>query len=140
MKLDPVKKRACDKKTAGMESITDRGTVKLNDEVLSSIVKAVASKTPGVVRISSGSNVLENVAYFIGHSKTKDNAVKIEMSDEKINVTIKIVVAYGESIPQLASELQLSIIQKIKEFTGLETGKVDVIISGVEEYNEENKN
>lgn len=138
MKCDPTEEITGNKKPAGMESITDKGTVKLNDAVLSSIVKTVASKTHGVVRISTGSNMLENVAYFIGHNKAKDNAIKIEMAGEKINITIRIVAAYGKNIPQLASEVQLSIIQKVKEFTGLETGRVDVIVSGVEEYNEEN--
>lgn len=139
MKFSPAEEKPGNKKPAGMESITDKGTVKLNDTVLSSIIKTVASKTPGVVRISTGSNMLENVAHFMGHSKTKDNAIKIEMTDEKINITIRIVTAYGKNIPQLASEVQLSIIQKVKEFTGIEIGRVDVIVSGVEEYNEENK-
>ncbi len=140
MKFDPSVEKIGNKKPAGMESITDKGTVKLNDAVLSSVVKTVAIKTPGVIRISTGSTMLENVAYFMGHSKSRENAIKIEVAGEKINITIKVVVAYGKNIPQLASELQVSIIQKVKEFTGLETGRVNVIVSGVEEYNEENKN
>lgn len=139
MKTDSAKQKAANKKLAGMENITDKGTIKLNDAVLSSIVKTAACKTPGVVRISTDSNLFENVAYLMGHSKAKENAIKIEMEQERINITIRIVAAYGKNIPQLAKEIQLNIIQKIKEFTGLETGKVDVIVSGVEEYDEENK-
>ena len=139
MKFNSAEEKAGSKKPAGMESVTDIGMVRLNDTVLSSIVKTVASKIPGVVRISTGSNMLENVAHLMGYGKSKDNAIKIEMTDEKINITIRIVTVYGKNIPQLASEVQLGIIQKVKEFTGIETGRVDVIVSGVEEDNEENK-
>jgi len=141
MKCNSAEKKAGNKKPIGMENITDKGTIKFNENVLSSIVKAVASKTSGIVRVSAENNMLENIAHFIGHSKVKDNAIKIEMAGEKINIALRIVVAYGKNIPQLANEVQLSIIQKVKEFTGLETSRVDIIVSSVEEENtEENKN
>ena len=114
--------------------------MKLNETVLSSIVKTAACKTPVVIRISTGSNLFENVADLIGHNKARENAIKIEMAEEKINIAIRIIVIYGKNVPQLAKEVQLNIIQRIKEFTGLETGKVDVIVNGVEEHEEENNN
>lgn len=137
-KANSAIEKTANKKHVEMETVTDKGTVKFNDTVISSIVKTAACEIPGVMRIDTEGNLFENIAYLMGHRKTKEHAIRIEMADDKINITAGIVVNYGKNIPQIANEVQMNVIQKVKEFTGLEIGKVDIIVSGVEELEDEN--
>lgn len=116
-----------------MESSTEKGSVKFNDSVVSSIVKTATCSTKGVIRISCSTNFFENLAHIIGHRKNCEGSIKIDTVNGAPNISISVIAKYGINIHDLAKEIQINVIQQIKDMTGVEAGKVNVIIAGIEE-------
>ena len=121
-----------------IESITDYGSVKINERVLMSLVKKAASKVDGVTRLASGSFV-NCLANMISSAKTHDKAVKLDIKGDTIKVELKINVAYGKNIPELALKVQNTVTDEIKAITGMKVTKVDVEIQEVDAQEEETK-
>ena len=116
-----------------MEGATEKGSVNFNDSVISSIVRTATCSTQGVIRIAASSNFFENLAQIIGHKKNCDSSIKIETIDGVPNVSINVIAKYGVNIHDLAKEIQSNVIQQVKDMTGVEVGKVNIIITGIEE-------
>jgi uncharacterized alkaline shock family protein YloU len=118
----------------GLESQNEKGSIKLHEGVISSVVKNAALSVDGVIKLAVASSLTDSIAYMIGHKKSSDGAIEIEiLEDENVIVKIKVVVVYGENIPRIALDIQMTIIEKVKAITGMDVGSVDVIIQGIEE-------
>lgn len=114
-----------------IESITDYGTVKINERVIMSIVKKAALKVDGVSSLPSGSfvNCLTNM---VASARSHDKAVKLDIKGDTVKVELKINVAYGKNIPELALKVQNTITDEVKTLTGMNVTKVDVEIQEVD--------
>lgn len=114
-----------------IESITDYGTVKISEKVIMSVVKKAASKVDGVTRLASGSFV-DCFSNMLSSAKTRDKAVKLDIKGDSIKVELKLSVAYGKNIPELAVMVQNTVTDEVKAITGMKVTKVDVVIQEVE--------
>ncbi|HBM16461.1 MAG TPA: Asp23/Gls24 family envelope stress response protein [Lentisphaeria bacterium] len=114
-----------------IESITDYGSVKINERVIMSIVKNAALKVDGVSSLPSGSfvNCLTNM---ITNAKNHDKAIKLDINGTDIKVDLKINVSYGKNIPELALKVQNTITDEVKTLTGMNVMKVDVEVQEVD--------
>lgn len=112
---------------------TEKGSVRLNETVIVSIAKNAAYKVPGVVRLSSAGKFAESIAFMIGRTQSKPDSVQIKISGDKVEVCVRIVVSYGKNIPDVALNVQLSIVKAINDMAQMEVSKVDVMVEGVEE-------
>ena len=116
---------------------TEKGSVSINESVIISIAKNVVSQIPGVIRLTSAGKFAESFAFMIGRTQSKPDSVQIKTLDNKTTVSVRIIVSYGKNIPELAQKVQLAVMQAIKEMTQLEVSKVDILIEGVEEEEQE---
>lgn len=121
-----------------IESITNYGSVKINERVFMSIVKKAASKVEGVTGLASGSFV-DCLTNMLSSAKTHDKAVKLDIKGDTIKVELKINVAYGKNIPELALKVQDTVTDEVKAITGMKVTKVDVEIQEVNSREEEIK-
>jgi len=121
-----------------IESITDYGVVKISEKVIMSVVKKAALKVDGVTRLASGS-FIDCFSNMISNAKTRDKAVKLDIKGDTIKVELKISVAYGKNIPELALTVQDTVTDEVKAITGMKVAKVDVEIQEVEAKEEETK-
>lgn len=112
---------------------TEKGSVSINETVIVSIAKNAASQVPGVVRLTSTGKFAESIAFMIGRTQSKPDSVQIKALGDKVSVSARIVVSYGKNIPEVALNVQMAIIQAIKDMAQMEVAKVDITVEGVEE-------
>lgn len=111
---------------------TESGTVKLHEGVIASVVKNATCSVKGVVRLSSA-GLADNIANILGTNKRTDRAVSVDLSEDKVSVEVSVVVAYGENIPELAVKIQNTVINEIKQITGMTASSIDVVIQEIED-------
>lgn len=117
---------------AAAEMAPCSGTVKVHESVVASIVRKAACSVPGVVRLA-GSSLVDNLAEIVGSKKIYDRAIAIDMGANSVQVEIKVILAYGAHIPDVAEKIQLAVIDEITKITGMKVGKVNVIVIDLEE-------
>ncbi|MEI6054600.1 MAG: Asp23/Gls24 family envelope stress response protein [Lentisphaerota bacterium] len=121
-----------------IESITDYGTVKISERVIMSVVKKAASKVDGVTRLASGSFV-DCLTNMISNAKSHDKAVKLDINGDTVKIELKLSVAYGKNIQELALKVQNTVTDEVKAITGMKVTKIDVVIQEVDAKEEESK-
>ena len=114
------------------EAVAYSGTVKVHESVIASIVRKATCAVPGVVRLA-GSSLVDNLAEIVGSKKMYDRAISINMGDNSVQVEIKVILAYGTHIPEIAEAIQLAVIGEITKITGMQVNKVNVVIIDLEE-------
>jgi uncharacterized alkaline shock family protein YloU len=116
----------------GVENANDQGTVKLHEGVIASVVKNAACSVEGIIRLA-GSGLADSIADILGTKKKNDSAINIELEEDKAQIEICLIVEYGKNIPKLALDVQTTVIEEVKNITGLNVTQIDVVIQGVEE-------
>lgn len=112
------------------------GVVRVHESVISAIIRKAACSVPGVVRLA-GNMLVDNIAEFVGSRKVLDRAISIEMGDNEVAIELQIVVAFGAYIPEVARNVQKTVISEIARITGMNVPSINVIVSDVEEMPEE---
>lgn len=108
------------------------GDVRVHESVLASIARRSVLSVSGVLRLS-GSSLIDNIAEIVGSRKTFDKAIVIGVSDEGITLEVRIVVKYGEKVPEVASVVQKTIIDDITRLTGMKIVRVDVVVMDLDD-------
>ena len=108
------------------------GVIRIAAAGIISIVRQAACAVDGVTRIT-GSNLINNIAEFVGSRKVLDRAIQIEIRKSCVAVELSINVCYGVSLPEVAAEVQKNVTRQIEELTSLEVDQVNVIIREMEE-------
>ena len=107
---------------------TEKGSINISEEVITSIVKSALSEIDGVAGLSNTAG--SELAELIG-LKTVTKGVKVQFVDGKIIVDVIINVMYGCNIVQVAREVQEKVMSMIQASTGLEQAEVNVHVSGI---------
>ena len=122
-----------------IEKRNDFGKIKLTDSVIVAVIKKAASNVNGVTRLS-GSSIMDNIASMISSQRIHDRAISLIIKeDNSLEIETKINVSYGENIPNVATKVQNTIRDEIKQILGLKVVKVNIIIQEIE-YAEETEN
>ena len=76
---------------------------------------------------------MDNIAEFMGSRKIQDRSIQISTGDSGLLIELSINVAYGFSLPEVASNVQSSVYDAILEQTGLTASQINVVIREMEE-------
>ena len=120
----------------GLESQNERGTVKLHEGVIATVVQNAVCSVKGIIGLA-GNSLSDSIAGLLGTKKRSDGAIKVELNEDSAKVEVSIIVAYGENIPSLALEIQTTIINDVKKIAGINVSQVNVYVQGVEDIVEE---
>ena len=104
------------------------GEIQISEDVVSSIAGHCALKTPGVAGMSS--SLREGIGKILGRGEVA-KGVKVEMTENQINVDLSVVVKQGFPIPTIAESVQRIVKEKVEDMTGLRVGRVNVHIKGI---------
>ncbi len=120
-----------------METQPEMSKSKLNisEDVVSTIAGVAAMECFGVVGMSTR-NLKEGITELL----RKDNVHKgidISILENKVIVTLFIVVAYGVKISEVAQNIQEKVKFSIENMTGMEVESVNVNVTGVRPDSEE---
>jgi uncharacterized alkaline shock family protein YloU len=103
------------------------GEVRINNELLSTVVCHAALETPGVVWISGKRSALE-----IQNRKEIDRFVTVTTQEPKrASVQLEVNVEYGYNIYETMRRMQRSVKNAIEHMSGFAVDKVDVLVREV---------
>ena len=110
------------------EDGTELGAIRIHNSVIATIARLAALKVPGVVEMSG--SFAEGLASMVGKASF-DRGIKVDMEDQKVNLDLHIVIAFGVRIPQVAWRIQNDVRKAIEDMTGKKIGLINVIVQGV---------
>jgi len=110
------------------EDGTELGAIRVHNSVIAAIARLAALKVPGVVEMSG--SFAEGLASMVGKASF-DRGIKVDMEDQKVNLDLHVVIAFGVRIPQVAWRIQNDVRQAIEDMTGKKIGLINIIVQGV---------
>lgn len=102
--------------------IQENGNVMISEDVVSTIVEHALTEVEGVVK--GGSEVVGKKSWGKG--------IRIVIAeDNTLTIGCNIVVAYGESVMNVANAVQASITNAVESVTGVTVTDVNVNVCGI---------
>ena len=102
--------------------IQDTGTVMISEDVVATIVEHTLTEVEGVVK--GGAEVVGKKSWGKG--------IRIAIAeDNSLTIGCNIVVAYGESVMDVAKAVQNAISNAVESVTGVTVADVNVNICGI---------
>ncbi len=113
---------------------TEMGTIRIADEVVSTVAGLAAAEVEGVASLSGGwgTDLVEKLG-----RKNLGKGIKVEVADGSTSIEISIVVKFGYPIPDVAETVQQEVKQSVETMTGLIVKAVNVNVIAVDIKKEE---
>lgn len=105
---------------------SDRGNVKISEDVIASIATIAVSETENAVYTS---NTISELAGFLSKKQTK--GVKVAFVYDNVEVDISCQVKFGSVVFDVAKNIQENVKSSIESMTGLTCTAVNVSIIGI---------
>ena len=119
-----------------MES-SEMGDIKIHENVIATLVRKAALSIEGVSRLA-GSSLVDNIAEIVGSRRMQARAIALEMDDShRVAIEVKINILVGYNVPELAQNVQKSVIEMVEQTTGMSVIKVNVLVQDIEDPVEE---
>lgn len=112
------------------ENETNKGIVKISDEVVAIIAGLTATKIKGILGMSTGPG--SGITQMLGGKKNLSKGVKVEIKEDSAVIELYIIVEYGMSIPDIVSQAQENVKRAVESMTGLNVSAVNVFVQNVE--------
>lgn len=108
----------------------DLGVIKINHNVIASIVRLAAVQVTGVANVGGG--LVDGISEIFAKRESDHRGVRVAENDnDTYSIEVRLVVAYGAEIGRTAYDVQVAVRKQIIAMTGKDVAKVDVIIEGV---------
>ena len=118
---------------------SEMGEVRIHENVIASLVRKAIGGVEGVSRLA-GSALVNNIAEIVGSRKMQSRAITVELGDEnKVEIEVKVNIIFGYRVPEVAEEIQKSVICLVEDATGMIVTKVNVLVQEIEEEVEEDE-
>lgn len=108
------------------------GEIRIADEVVAIIAGLAATEVEGVG--SMAGNITNELVSKLG-MKNLSKGVKVEVTEESVDVEVALNIAYGYSIPDVSAKVQEKVKTAIETMTGLSVDGVNVRIASVDMRN-----
>jgi uncharacterized alkaline shock family protein YloU len=103
----------------------------ISEDVISTIVSHTISEVEGVVSLSTKPGA--DIADLIG-KKNWGKGMKVTIQeDDSLLVDCNIVVAYGQSVVNVAKAVQEAVTSALESMTGVKVASVNVNVCGIEQ-------
>ncbi|MBO4647866.1 MAG: Asp23/Gls24 family envelope stress response protein [Lentisphaeria bacterium] len=108
------------------------GVVKVHESVISAIIRKAALSVDGVCRLA-GNSLVDNIAEIVGSRKVMDRSISVEMQGNSVAIELKIILAYGCCIPEVARNIQTTVIDEIVRISGMQVTRIDILVMDLED-------
>lgn len=125
-----LEKTAPETEPAIKETTSELGIIKIHDNVLAALIIHAALGVDGVLRLA-GSALVDGLVGFVGsHSRS----IEINKNEEgKLSISVKLVLRFGVSIPDVALAVQRAVIEQVEQSAGITVVGVNVIVQQLED-------
>ncbi len=107
---------------------SDMGKTHIHREVVAKIAGLAVREVEGVhslVPFGTGQRI-SSLAYSVSGNDMKDLGVVVEVGEFEAAVDVRIITAYGVSIPEVARAIQNNVSSRIKTMTGLKVKEINI--------------
>ena len=105
------------------------GTVNISEDVIAAVVAHAAVEVEGVVSLNAKPN--SDIVELIG-KKTTGKGVKITvLEDNSVIIDCNVNVCYGQSIVDVAADVQKAVINALESLAGIKIASVNVNVCGI---------
>ena len=116
--------------TARFDDQPELGEIKINHNVVASIVRLATLQVSGVAGVGGG--IVDGISELFAKRESDHRGVKVsEDNEDTYAIELRLVVNYGAEIGKTAYEVQVAVRKQVIAMTGKNVSKVDVIIEGV---------
>lgn len=106
------------------------GDIKINHDVVASIVRLAAQQVRGVASVGGG--LMDGLSELLSKREADKRGVKVsEDVHGSYAVELRIAVVYGFEIGKTAYEVQMAVRKQVIAMTDKSVSRVDVIVEGV---------
>ncbi|EST11065.1 Asp23/Gls24 family envelope stress response protein [Sporolactobacillus laevolacticus] len=112
----------------------DLGRIEISPEVIEVIASLAAVEVVGVGDMHG--NFASGMVEKLG-GRNYRKGVKVDLTEEGINIDVQLTMNYGVSIPEVAEKVQDNIAQALKRMTALDAHEINVHVVGVRFENKE---
>ena len=106
------------------------GNIHIAEEVLAAVAASAAMEVQGVSGLSA--NVGGDIAELMSNKKNLSKGIQIHMdAEEKVVIELSVMMAYGNTIPEVGKNVQDSVKTAVESMTGLEVSAVNVAVVGI---------
>ncbi len=110
-------------------NLPPHGSIKINYEVIATIVRLAALEVPGVLAIGGGGWIQELSGIF---SNKESSGIQVqELEDGSYHLIVRLVLAYGVNFRQTAHQVIQKVSQQLQVMTGKRVERIDIMIDGV---------
>ena len=110
------------------------GEVKVADEVIAIIAGLAATEVDGVS--SMAGNITNELVSKLG-MKNLSKGVRIEISEDSVEIYLALNISYGYSIPEVSQKVQERVKTAVETMTGLSVAALNVKIAAVDMKSQE---
>ncbi|MPN09449.1 hypothetical protein SDC9_156739 [bioreactor metagenome] len=112
------------------ETASELGVIKIHDNVLAALVSRATLNVEGVSRLA-GSALVDGLVGMVGsHSRAIEI---IKGDDDKLVLSVKVVLLFGTVIPDVAVAIQRAVIEQVEHAAGITVTGVNVIVQQLED-------
>lgn len=107
------------------------GSIRINNEVVASIVAMAAKEVPGVLGLASG-GLKDDIAGLFGGKRDTGSAISISETDKgAYHIGIKLILTFGVQLAKVAEEVQISVREQVENMTNKDVARVDIVVDAV---------
>ena len=114
-----------------LEEADEQGSIRISENVIAAVVRKYVLEVEGVVRFASG-GLVGGLADMLGRKSHESNIV-VDIQKEAVSITITLVLEFGVRIPDVSSQVQDVVRDRVEDLTGKHVAKVNVIVQDLEE-------
>ncbi len=96
------------------------GNIHISEEVLAAISAAAALEVEGVSSLTANPS-----------KKNAAKGVHVKLEEEKVVVTMSVLMAYGHTIPEMGRAVQEAVKTAIESMSRLEVSAVNISVGGI---------
>ena len=109
---------------------TRREPTEMTEEnVIAAVVRRYSLSGPGVAR-RAGQSFVGGLADMFG-KRINDKSIIVELADERVNLTVHVIIKFGEHVPTVATHVQDVCRKYVEELTGQQVGRIDVVVTNL---------
>jgi len=107
------------------------GDIKINHNVVASIVRLAALQVPGIAGVGGG--IVDGLSELFSKRRESDHrGVRVNETDaDTYAIELRVIIKYGSEIGKTAYAVQVAVRKQVIAMTEKNVSKVDVIIEGV---------
>ncbi len=113
------------------------GDVKIADSVIAVCAINAVMKIDGVAGLTGG--ITDSITESLLGRESLSKGVKVDQTDQGIELDIYLIVYYGVKIPEIAWNIQNSVKDEIESITDKKVAKVNIHVQGVTAAGKGNK-